>query len=306
MKYAIPRFRREMSIARAFIQSCLNEARSLVREARAIGADPPPANSFVGMIAEDEGLPGTEGMPDWEIQDEALVFLFAAQESIATALGWGVKYLADAPDVQRRLRAELKALEHYPESRDLTYQDVCTNKTPYLEAVVSEILRCAPPTPGDTRITLAPMEILGHQVPAGVQLMLDSGAMARRATKGNLAKMQALDPLRSDVSRKVGFSGHGLWDDEDILKFEPERWLDSEGAFNPKAGYSIPFGLGPRACPGKQLALVAVRIYIATINLAFFLDRVPEPLATYRGRLTGFSRVPVSCYIAPKLWAEVD
>jgi len=252
----LPRFRREMRIARDFVGSCANDARATVQEARAVGADPPPANSFVGVVVGNEGLPGTETLPDWELQDECIGFLIAlkGQESLATALEWGVKFLADHPVVQQRLRAELLQLPNYPDSRAITYVDVCGDATPYLEAVVSEILRCAPPSPGDTRYILEPIQLLGYKVPAHTQIIFDPWAMARRATKGNLGKMRALDPLRSQASLKAGFSGHGLWDDEDVLLFEPERWLDSDGAFMPKSGFSFPFGMGPRSCPGRKLA----------------------------------------------------
>ena len=56
-----------------------------------------------------------------------------------------VKFLADAPQVQRALRTELtSALDDAPEDRPLTYADVASpERVPYLEAVVAEILRCA-------------------------------------------------------------------------------------------------------------------------------------------------------------------
>lgn len=55
-----------------------------------------------------------------------------------------LKLLASAPDVQRKLRRSLLvALEDSPGDRPLTYADVAfPEKTPYLEAVLSEALRC--------------------------------------------------------------------------------------------------------------------------------------------------------------------
>ena len=54
-----------------------------------------------------------------------------------------VKMLTDAPHVQRKLHAELMTLPDWPEKRDLTYSDVNTpDVTPYLDAVVAEVLRC--------------------------------------------------------------------------------------------------------------------------------------------------------------------
>lgn len=56
-----------------------------------------------------------------------------------------MKFLTENPEVQKMLHAELMgALVDSPESRPVTFDDMMfPEKTPYLEAVVSEILRCA-------------------------------------------------------------------------------------------------------------------------------------------------------------------
>lgn len=55
-----------------------------------------------------------------------------------------MKFFAKAPHVQRTLRGELlSALEDAPDKRPITYADVSSaDRTPYLEAVVQEVLRC--------------------------------------------------------------------------------------------------------------------------------------------------------------------
>lgn len=60
-------------------------------------------------------------------------------------IGISMKFLAKAPDVQRKLRQSLLAsLDDSPEQRPLTYADVSfPEKTPYLEAFTQELLRCA-------------------------------------------------------------------------------------------------------------------------------------------------------------------
>lgn len=50
-----------------------------------------------------------------------------------------------------------------------------------------------------------------------------------------------------------GAFGKGLWDKPE--EFDPARWLGDDGKFNLKAGFSLPFGIGPRSCPGKALAV---------------------------------------------------
>ena len=63
-----------------------------------------------------------------------------------------VKFLADAPEVQRTLRSELlSVLDDTPDQMSLTYAQLMSDKVPYLEAVVAEVLRCARVAEGSAR-----------------------------------------------------------------------------------------------------------------------------------------------------------
>ena len=56
-------------------------------------------------------------------------------------------------------------------------------------------------------------------------------------------------------------------------EFRPERWLDEERgalAHDPKA--HIPFGSGPRLCPGRSLATLEARVALATLCKGFELE----------------------------------
>lgn len=47
----------------------------------------------------------------------------------------------------------------------------------------------------------------------------------------------------------------GAWAAGTGRLFDPERWLRSDGTFDPNAGPSLPFSLGQRGCFGKSLAV---------------------------------------------------
>jgi hypothetical protein len=47
----------------------------------------------------------------------------------------------------------------------------------------------------------------------------------------------------------------GTWAAGTGRLFDPERWLRSDGTFDPNAGPSLPFSLGQRGCFGKSLAV---------------------------------------------------
>ena len=54
--------------------------------------------------------------------------------------------------------------------------------------------------------------------------------------------------------------------------FRPERWLGSgEGVHD--ASSHIPFGTGPRLCPGRTLALLEMKVVLATLYGSFDVVR---------------------------------
>ena len=55
------------------------------------------------------------------------------------------------------------------------------------------------------------------------------------------------------------------WERGTILDFKPERWLDSQGEFDPHAGPYLPFSHGVRACFGKSLA-VSQRFLLSSLT----------------------------------------
>jgi len=57
--------------------------------------------------------------------------------------------------------------------------------------------------------------------------------------------------------------------------FRPARWIDpaaTGGAHEPSA--SLPFGSGPRICPGRTLALLEMKLVLATLYKSFDVERV--------------------------------
>lgn len=183
--------------------------------------------------------------------------------------------MTDSPEAQRALRAELLTI--VGDGRPLTYTDVMSDELPYLEAVTNEVLRCAHIAEGMRRTgklgtqvrchpidnrdlisVVAPINVLGCQLPIGTDIILFTQPADHFQTVENESQIRARDDVRSDSSLKSGTSGRAYW--KDVDEFYPERWLTVDPAtgrkvFNRKAGYLTPFGLGLRSCAGKQLAV---------------------------------------------------
>ena len=70
---------------------------------------------------------------------------------------------------------------------------------------------------------------------------------------------------------------------------EFERWLDGDGSPH-VAQASKPFGSGPRTCPGRSLALLEMRVLLATLLAHFEIERV-GPREAVRERFS-FTMLP--------------
>jgi cytochrome P450 len=177
--------------------------------------------------------------------------------------------------VQARLRDELQTVctAAVQENRFPTAAEIINAKTPYLEAVLEETLRlrAAFLIPRDA---VRDTELLGHRIPKGTVVLLvcqgpDFSSSPSSHQSGN-AK-----PARQ-------YPGYGS---EDLEAFDPGRWLvqnnSGELEFDGSTYPQLAFGLGIRACWGRRLAHLEMRIMTAVLTWKFDLLEVPEALATH-------------------------
>jgi cytochrome P450 len=76
--------------------------------------------------------------------------------------------------------------------------------------------------------------------------------------------------------------------------FEPERWL---GAATGEAGsakrISMPFGAGPRMCPGRYLALLEIKMAMAMLLARFDIESVSTPDGAEPTEHMSFTMTPI-------------
>ncbi|KAB8346368.1 hypothetical protein FH972_023410 [Carpinus fangiana] len=166
------------------------------------------------------------GFTDEDLVNQMMTFLAAGHETTASAMTWAMLHLCQHPEVQTRLRKELRDAG-LPSARDssTTVTAEQLDKIPYLHAVCNETLRFTPPVPLTLRVAARDTSIQGQFVPKGTTLIYSPSAMS---------------------------FNKAIWG-ADADKFQPERWMgkntNSGGA---ESNYAfLTFLHGPRSCIGQ-------------------------------------------------------
>jgi cytochrome P450/nitrite reductase/ring-hydroxylating ferredoxin subunit len=216
----------------------------LVAEARSrLAADPAragrPSNFLEAMLAmrDEEGRP----FADEVIFGNLMTMLLAGEDTTALTLAWAVHQLCESPASVEALRAEVDTVlgeAAVPGDVD------AANRLAYTSAVASETMRLRPVAPvvlfeAATETTIADVEI-----PAGTNVMV-------------LTRPPVRDPAHF----------------ADPEAFRPERWLDGSLIRPHEPATHVPFGSGPRMCPGRSLALLEMKVVLAMLYRSFEVTR---------------------------------
>ncbi|PPS07784.1 hypothetical protein GOBAR_AA12853 [Gossypium barbadense] len=169
------------------------------------------------------------------------MMFIAGTESTAITMEWTMALLLSHPEALQKARDEI--IRHVGNERLLNESDL--PKLPYLRCVVNETLRLYPAAP--LLLPHCPSEdcvVDGYEIPKGTMLLVHAWAIQR-------------DP--------------SIW--EEPTKFKPERFY--EGTLEDKEGLKyLPFGLGRRACPGRNMGLRSVLLAIGVFIQCFEWENV--------------------------------
>ncbi|KAH8748102.1 cytochrome P450 [Diaporthe sp. PMI_573] len=231
------------------------------------------------------------------MRDEILGFVIAGHDTTSTTMLWGLKFLTDSPEAQRKLRAALRAAHASAaeESRAPSSFEITNTAIAYLDAVIEEILRLAGTFPFTERQCNRDTTVLGHFVPKGTTMyLLSIGPTITEVGE------PVDEKLRSESSQKAFLErGTRQWDAEGITEFRPERWLTSisgEDMFDSTAGPMLAFGNGLRGCFGRRLSYVEMRIMITMLVWHYELLQTSEKLSGYAAE-DDLTRKPRECYV---------
>ena len=138
------------------------------------------------------------GFTDEQLVDQLMTFLAAGHETTASSTTWALLSLARYPEMQKRLREEIRSkLPSIEEDDPKAITAEKLDSLPYLHAVCNEVLRLHSPVPLTRREAAKDTYILDQFVPKGTDIILA--------------------PAATNTSKE-------LWG-QDAFEFNPDRWM---------------------------------------------------------------------------------
>lgn len=206
-----------------------------------------PENLLEAMIAAAD-VPGS-GIDDGQVAGNVLTMLLAGEDTTANTLAWMLHLLWLHPEALAKVAAEIRALPAEPGA--LPTQDQL-GELAYLEACIHETMRLKPVAP------VLPLQALHDTVVGDVQIEKNTVVVC--------------------LLRRDGLSEEHV---EEPTSFAPERWLADGTAASAKAQspkrIGMPFGAGPRICPGRYLALLEIKLAMAALLSRFDIVALDTP-----------------------------
>ncbi|MCB1748574.1 MAG: cytochrome P450 [Gammaproteobacteria bacterium] len=211
---------------------------------RRMAADPSlfeaPTNFLEAMIAaqQAEGI----GFSDADVFANVCTLLLAGEDTTANTIAWTVNYLLEYPQHCARARAEVDGVLGSAPIAEAIEQ---THEFPFVEAFYNEAMRLKPVAPINAMEPLQDVEMLGHVIPRGTVVML----------------------LNRRIATRDENFGHAA-------TFDPERWMHHDDARTEPHDTTtfLPFGTGPRFCPGRNLALLQIRTVLSMLLRNFDVE----------------------------------
>jgi cytochrome P450/nitrite reductase/ring-hydroxylating ferredoxin subunit len=216
---------------------------SRIGETRARLAEDPsraerPQNFLESMLTarDDTGSP----FPDSTIFGNAMTMLLAGEDTTAYTVAWAIHHVGESPSAAGALRREGE--RHLEDGIPADIETA--NRLVYAGAVANESMRLRPVAPLIMNEAITNVTVGDVAIPAGAWVAV-------------LTRPPALEDRH--------FTDPGV--------FRPERWLgdrDPGRAHEPSA--HMPFGSGPRICPGRTLALVEMKLLLAMLYTEFEVE----------------------------------
>ena len=196
-----------------------------------------------------------ELMSQEQLMTNLVTFAISGFETTSTSLAYACHCLATHPEIQQKLFKEIQDVTNNTNG-GLTLEMI--DRMTYLDAVVKEVLRL---------------------YPEGVNIV--NRIVTEDTTIGGFQIDQNVTSVLVDV-----YSIHHnaeFWGPVDTNQFHPDRFLPHYETFTRPQSAFLGFGLGQRSCPGKNFAILEMKVVIAKLLQSFTIspangDKTPKIL----------------------------
>ncbi|EOA32266.1 hypothetical protein CARUB_v10015526mg [Capsella rubella] len=215
----------------------------IMKRQRAMVSGEAPKNDLLGILLESNS--GDHGMSIEDVIEECRLFHFAGHETTAVLLVWTMIMLSHHKQWQDQAREEI--LEVIGKTNKPNFDTLSRLKI--MSMIVNEVLRLYPPGKLLGR-TIEKETKLGEDMtlPGGAQVVIPVLMIHR-------------DPE--------------LWG-EDAHEFKPERFSEGISKATKNQVSYLPFGWGPRFCPGQNFALMEAKMALVLIMQRFSFELSPS------------------------------
>ena len=212
-----------------------------------------PANMLEAMLAA--AAQEDSGVSERNVAGNVLTMLLAGEDTTSNSLAWLIYLLQRHPGALQQARDEI--LRVAPRLDALRIDQV--DRLDFLDACAHEALRLKPPA------AFIPLEAL-----------VDTTVGDVHVERGTIAWCV----MRASSLDDRWFAN--------AAQFDPQRWL--RDTIDKKA--SMPFGAGPRTCPGRYLALLEIKVAIAMLLARFDIVSVDTAHGGEPREVMGFVMEP--------------
>lgn len=219
------------------IDEFIESARKRIKEDPSLRENPNNLIESILIAAEED-----ENFTDEYVRGNLATLLLAGEDTTAHTLIWMLYLLTENPELQNEIRSEV---DDVLGENNWTKNYENNNKLRYVEGMAMESMRFKPVAP-----------VLLFEATADIEL---EGILFE---KGQRILTQNRPGAKSDEF----FT--------DALSIKPERWLKDSGCPVHNMDAFTPFGGGPRYCPGRNLAILEIRMVISMLFKNFDIEMV--------------------------------
>jgi cytochrome P450 len=255
----------DRALERSMVEVLAAVDRFVAQARERLAADPArrgqPHNLLEAMIVAADAP--DSGIEPAQVTGNVLTMLLAGEDTTANTLAWMIDLLWRHRPMLARATEEVRRVAG--DAHTIRFEHLA--QLEYVEACAHEAMRLKP---------VAPLLLLQAD---------------RDTTIGDVAVRKG--------TVVINLMRHDSVSDEHVphaAEFLPERWLADGGpaqAASAAKRIAMPFGAGPRICPGRYLALLEIKLAMAALLGRFDIADVGTPGGRPAAELLAFTMMPV-------------